>query len=156
MVKKTLFVLVWFAAAVFMVNIPGACLAQPADNTKINQRDRAQEELTADQQGETKQDREMTQKIRRAIVKDKSLSTYAHNLKIITVGGVVTLKGPVKSAEEKRAIEEKATQIAGKEKIKSEIDIAPDKNPKDTRIAPDPKETRIAPDKNPKETREVK
>jgi osmotically-inducible protein OsmY len=105
-------------------------LAQPADNTKINQRDRSQKELTADQQGETKQDREITQKIRRAIVNDKSLSTYAHNVKIITVGGMVTLKGPVKSEEEKRAIEEKATQIAGNEKIKSEIDIATKKTRK--------------------------
>ena len=130
MVKKALLFLVWFASAVFIVNIPGACLAQPADNTKINQRDRSQKELTADQQGETKQDREITQKIRRALVNDKSLSTYAHNVKIITVGGMVTLKGPVKSEEEKRAVEEKATQIAGNEKIKSEIDIAPKKTRK--------------------------
>lgn len=128
--KKALLFLVWFASAVFIVNIPGACLAQPADNTKINQRDRSQKELTADQQGETKQDREITQKIRRALVNDKSLSTYAHNVKIITVGGMVTLKGPVKSEEEKRAIEEKAAQIAGNEKIKSEIDIAPKKTRK--------------------------
>jgi hyperosmotically inducible protein len=130
MVKKTLLFLVWFASAVFIVNIPGACLAQPADNTKINQRDRFPKELTADQQGETKQDIEITQKIRRAIVNDKSLSTYAHNVKIITVGGMVTLKGPVKSEEEKSAIEEKATQIAGNEKVKSEIDIAPNKTRK--------------------------
>src|SRR5450759_5292095 len=102
MVKKTLFFLVWFASAVFIVNIPGACLAQPADNTKINQRDRSQKELTADQQGETKQDREMTQKIRRAIVHDKSLPTDANNGKISTGGGRVTRKGPVRSEEEKR------------------------------------------------------
>ena len=130
MAKKTLIFMVWFASVVFLVNIPGACLAQPADNTKINQRDRSQKELTADQQGETKQDREITQKIRRAIVNDKSLSTYANNVKIITVGGMVTLKGPVRSEEEKRAIEEKAAQIAGNDKIKSEIDIVPKKTPK--------------------------
>ena len=130
MVKKTLLFLVWFASAVFIVNIPGACLAQPADNTKINQRDRSPKELTADQQGETKQDREITQKIRRALVNDKSLSTYAHNVKIITVDGMVTLKGPVRSEDEKRVIEEKAAQIAGKDKIKSEIEIAPTKTSK--------------------------
>ena len=130
MVKKALLFLVWFASAVFLVNIPGACLAQPADNTQINQRDRSPQELTADQQGETKQDREITQKIRRAIVNDKLLSTYANNVKIITVGGMVTLKGPVRSEEEKRAIEEKAAQIAGNDKIKSEIDIAPKKTRK--------------------------
>jgi len=125
MAKKTLFVMVLFVSAVVFVNIPGACLAQPADNTKINELDRSQKELTADQQGETKQDREITQKIRRAIVNDKSLSTNAHNVKIITVGGMVTLKGPVGSEEEKRGIEEIAAQIAGNGKIKSEIGIAP-------------------------------
>ena len=130
MAKKTLVFMVWFASVVFLVNIPGACLAQPADNTKINQRDRSQKELTADQQGETKQDREITQKIRRAIVTDKSLSTNAHNVKIITVGGMVTLKGPVRSEEEKRAVEEKAAQIAGNGNIKSEIGIAPKKTRK--------------------------
>ena len=89
MAKKTLLFMVWFVSVVFLVNIPGVCLAQSADNTKINKRDGSQKELTAEQQGETKQDREITQKIRRAIVNDKSLSTYAHNVKIITVGGMV-------------------------------------------------------------------
>ena len=112
-------------AAVFLVNIPGACWAQAADNTGINTRDQSQKERTAGQQGETKPDREITQKIRRAIVTDKSLSTYAHNVKIITVDGMVTLKGPVRSEDEKRTIQEKAGQIAGKNKIKSEIEIVP-------------------------------
>jgi len=125
MTKKTLLFMVLIVSAVFLVNIPGACLAQPADNTKINKRDASPKELTADQQGETKEDREITQKIRQAVVDDKSLSTYAHNVKIITVGGMVTLKGPVRSEEEKRVIEEKAAQIVEKGKIKSEIDIAP-------------------------------
>ena len=125
MAKKTLVFMVLFVSAVVLVNIPGACLAQSADDTKINKRDGSQKELTADQQGETKQDRDITQEIRRAVVNDNSLSTYAHNVKIITVGGMVTLKGPVRSEEEKRAIEEKAAQIAGNGKIKSEIDIAP-------------------------------
>ena len=72
-------------------------------------------------------DREITQQIRQAVVDDKSLSTYAHNVKIITVDGLVTLKGPVRSGDEKRIIEEKAGQIVGKDKIKSEIEIAPKK-----------------------------
>lgn len=130
MTKRTLLFMVLVVAATFLVNVPGACLAQSADNTEINKRDQSQEELTAGQQGETKQDREITQKIRRAIVTDKSLSTNAHNVKIITVGGMVTLKGPVRSEEEKRAVEEKAAQIAGNGNIKSEIGIAPKKTRK--------------------------
>ena len=76
----------------------------PADNTKVNQRDRNQNEPTAEQQKENSTDRQLTAHIRRAIVKDKSLSTSAHNVKIIAQNGAVTLKGPVKSEEEKQAI----------------------------------------------------
>jgi len=118
------------AATVCLGNLPGTCWAQAADNTSINKRDNAPQALTADQQAETKQDRKLTQQIRRAIVKDKSLATYAHNVKIVAVGGMVTLKGPVRSEEEKRTIEEKAAQIAGNGNVKNEIGIAPKKTSK--------------------------
>ena len=130
MVNKILLFIVLLVSVVFLVNIPGVCLAQPADNTGINKRDTYSKKITADQQGQTKEDREITQKIRRAIVDDKYLSTNAHNVKIITVDGVVTLKGPVASEAEKKNIEEKAAQIAGKDKMKSEIGIAPKKTKK--------------------------
>ena len=125
MAKKTLFFMVLMIAVAFLVNIPGACLAESADNTGINKRDQSEKELTADQQSETEKDRNITQKIRRAITKDKSLSIQAHNVKIITVDGIVTLKGPVKSDGEKKAVEEKAAQVVGNDKIKSEIGITP-------------------------------
>ena len=96
----------------------------PADNTKTNQRDRNQNEPTADQQKESGSDRALAQQVRRALVKDKSLSTYAHNIKVIAQDGVVTLKGPVHSDQEKQAIEAKAAEVAGgTDKVKSEIDI---------------------------------
>jgi osmotically-inducible protein OsmY len=99
----------------------------PADNTKVNQRDRNQNEPTADQQKDNTNDRQLTAQIRRAIVKDKSLSTTAHNVKIIAQNGAVTLKGPVKSEEEKQAIESKATEIAGSGKVSNELQVAPSK-----------------------------
>jgi len=71
-----------------------------------------------------KADRELTQKIRKAVVADKSLSTTAHNVKIISQDGTVTLKGNVKSDEEKKAIEDKATEIAGAGKVTSELTVA--------------------------------
>lgn len=117
-------------AAVCLGTLPGICWAQAADNTSINKRDTAPQALTADQQAETPQDRKLTQQIRRAIVTDKALSTYAHNVKIVAVGGMVTLKGPVRSAEEKQAVAEKAAQIAGPANIKNEMDIAPKKTSK--------------------------
>jgi len=97
----------------------------PADNTTVNQRDRNPNEPTADLQKNNPSDRDITQQIRRAIMKDKSLSSYAHNVKIITQNGQVTLKGPVRSDEEKRAIEAKATEIVGENKVTSELDIKP-------------------------------
>lgn len=95
----------------------------PADNTKVNQRDRDASQPTADQQKENRSDRDITQQVRRAIEKDKSLSTYAHNVKIITQNGQVTLKGPVRSEEEKRAVEAKAAEVAGGNKVTSELDV---------------------------------
>ena len=96
---------------------------QAPDNTKINQRDRNKSEPTADQQKDNRSDRELARQIRRAIVKDKSLSTYAHNIKVIAQDGMVTLKGPVNSQEEKQAIEAKAAAIAGQGKITNEIEV---------------------------------
>jgi hyperosmotically inducible protein len=96
-----------------------------ADNTKVNERDRNANEPTADQQKDNSSDREITQQIRKAIVNDKSLSTYAHNIKVITKGGMVTLKGPVQSEDEKKAIEAKAADIAGESKVTSQLDVKP-------------------------------
>ena len=56
---------------------------------------------------------------------DKSLSSYAHNVKVITTNGSVTLKGPVRTDEEKSAIEAKATEVAGAGNVTSELTIAP-------------------------------
>ncbi len=97
--------------------------APQADNTKINQRDRNANEATADQQKSNRSDRDITQQVRKSIMADKSLSTYAHNLKIVTQNGMVTLKGPVRSEEEKRAIEAKAAEVAGGDKVTNEIDV---------------------------------
>jgi hyperosmotically inducible periplasmic protein len=99
---------------------------QPApDNTKLNQRDRNKAEPTADQQKESQPDREIARKIRQSLVQDKTLSAYAHNVKIITQDGMVTLKGPVRSDEEKTAVESKAAEIAGADKVTSQLEVKP-------------------------------
>ena len=59
MANKILLFMVLFISAVSLVNIPGACLAQPADNTKINKPETSQKELTVDQQVETQPDRKI-------------------------------------------------------------------------------------------------
>lgn len=101
--------------------------APAPDNTKINQRDRSSDSPTADQQKVNPSDRETTKQIRQAIEKDKSISTYGHNVKVITENGMVTLKGPVRSEEEKRAIEAKAAEIAGPDKVADQLEVAPKK-----------------------------
>lgn len=102
---------------------------QPApDNTKTNQRDRDKAAATADKQKMSAEDQELTRKIRTAITGDKSLSTYAHNVKIITREGKVTLKGPVRSEEEKRTVLGKAIAIAGEGNVTDDTEVAPPKS----------------------------
>jgi len=94
-----------------------------ADNTKVNKQDRDKKAATADQQKENKSDREIARQIRKALVADKSLSTYAHNVKVISQHGTVTLKGPVRSEEEKKTVEQKAAEVAGASNVKNELTI---------------------------------
>jgi hyperosmotically inducible protein len=99
---------------------------QPAaDNTKTN---RDKSAPTADQQKMNPADRELIKKIRVSINEDKSLSTYAHNIKIISRDGQVTLRGPVRSEDEKAAIESKATAIAGPNSVTNLLEVAPPKS----------------------------
>ena len=116
-----------FAIVVVSVLLaPASALAQtPADNTRVNTRDRAKGAVTADQQKENASDRELTQKIRRALTQDKTLSSYAHNVKIVAQGGQVTLKGPVRTEDEKRTVETKAAEVAGAGHVINQMSVAP-------------------------------
>jgi hyperosmotically inducible protein len=97
----------------------------PPDNTKVNTRDRAKDAVTADQQKENAVDRNVARKIRQSLMKDKGLSTYAHNVKVIAQDGRVTLKGPVRSDEERQAVEAKATEVAGAGHVINQLSVAP-------------------------------
>lgn len=93
------------------------------DNTAVNERDRNGATLTPTDQAENEADLGVTQRVRQAIVADDSLSTTAHNVKIITVNGVVTLRGPVGSSQEKSTIESKAQQVAGVTRVDNQLEI---------------------------------
>lgn len=114
-------------AGILMAGVAmGSANAQNApqpDNTKSNAQDRVNGGVTADQQKNDRSDRELTKEIRRAVVKDKSLSTYAHNVKIITQNGEVTLKGPVNSEDERKTIVAKAEQVAGPGKVNDQLSV---------------------------------
>ena len=93
------------------------------DNSAVNVRDRAPGAMTADQQSNAKSDVELTRRIRRAVVKDHSLSMLAHNVKIVSANGSVTLRGPVKTEEEKTAIASKAQAIAGAGNVNNQLEV---------------------------------
>jgi hyperosmotically inducible protein len=93
------------------------------DNSAVNVRDRDPGAMTAGEQSNSKSDVELTREIRRAVVKDHSLSMLAHNVKIVTANGSVTLRGPVKTEEEKTAIASKAQQIAGADKVDNQLEV---------------------------------
>ncbi len=97
------------------------------DNTKVNKSDRAAGAPTADQAKNNKSDREIMKEIRKSIIDDKSLSSYAHNVKVIAQNGQVTLKGPVHSDEERKSIESKAAEVAGAGNVTNQITLKEEK-----------------------------
>lgn len=105
----------------------GACKAKPedraVDNTAQNARDKAAVP-TANQAGQNKQDVDVAQQVRKAITSDGSLSTNAHNCKVIVDNGVVTLTGPVASADERTKVEQLATAAPGVTKVVDQLDVA--------------------------------
>src|ERR1700676_2664049 len=115
-----------FGVSLMATPIPGRQDPQqtPPDNTKQN---KDQTNPTAHQQKMNPADRTITQKIRKAIHEDSTLSMYAHNIKIITQDGKVTLRGPVRSEDEKTNIEAKAVAVAGAANVTDQLEIAPPK-----------------------------
>jgi hyperosmotically inducible protein len=94
-----------------------------ADNSGVNVRDRAAGAMTAGQQSNSKSDVELTREIRRSVTKDDQLSMMAHNVKIVSTDGTVTLRGPVKNKEEKTVIGHKARAIAGKNMVDNQLEV---------------------------------
>jgi len=101
----------------------GAALAdQQPDNSGVNVRDKDGKSLTVFDQSETEGDRKITAAVREMIVDDDSMSVNAQNIKIITIAGVVTLRGPVETSAEKVTIESKAKTVAGVTKVDNQLD----------------------------------
>ncbi len=94
-----------------------------ADNTSKNERDRDHKTLTPGDQSNKPEDIKITQAIRQAIVNDKSLTITAKNIKIITIDGKVTLRGPVNSAEEKTKINDLAKTAAGTNPVDNQLEV---------------------------------
>ena len=102
---------------------PNDAMQAQADNTRQNKN----ETQTAEKQTNSPADLDLAKNVRHALTEDKSLSTYAHNVKVIAQNGTVTLKGPVKSEEEKQAVAAKAAEVAGQSNVVNELTVAPPK-----------------------------
>ena len=126
--KRRVLAIAVFCAASLAWNISAApSLPQnpPQGQPDNSRNNKDQSAPTADQQKSNAADRDLVQKIRKSIMADKSLSTYAHNVKIIAQDGKVTLRGPVRTDDEKRSVEAKATEVAGEGNVNNDIEVAP-------------------------------
>jgi len=109
---------------------PGNAAASPgvrssdADNTAVNERDRSSAALTPMDQGPSPADRSITTQIRQAVMRDRSLSFTAKNVKIVTINGRVTLRGAVKTEAERAAVESAARKIAGSTQVDSQLEVS--------------------------------
>jgi hyperosmotically inducible periplasmic protein len=121
LMKRTLLVLTCLSA-VSLAAMAADDKTKP-DNTAINERDRSRETQTSGDQSNSSADLKITQAIRQALMKDSELSTTAKNIKIITDNGQVTLRGPVKNAQEKAKIDQLARSTAGGAKIDDQLDV---------------------------------
>src|SRR5262245_18542841 len=121
-----------------VIGVPGARAAdertvaaaderKDADDTGRNVRDRNGKTVTPMDQGSSQGNRTITQEIRKQITDNDQLSTNAKNVKIVTVDGVVTLRGPVKSPEEKTTIASIARKAAGVKRVDDQIEV--ERNP---------------------------
>lgn len=97
-------------------------MSAPADNSGVNKRDRSSGEITPVNQPNDKADIKLAAAVRRAIVKDKTLSVTAHNVKLVAVQGVVTLRGPVANADEKARVEADVKAVAGVSSVDNQLD----------------------------------
>jgi hyperosmotically inducible periplasmic protein len=120
-------------AVAALASLAAAAAAQnsaPApDNSKANANSVNSTDSTSTAQGQSNRSADITlaQQIRKTVIADKSLSTYAHNVKIVAVNGAVTLNGVVRNGREKNVIESKAQALAGKGNVTDDLTIAPPK-----------------------------
>src|SRR5881394_2571929 len=122
LMKRTLVALACLSAFSLSAFATDNDKAKP-DNTSTNERDRSGETKTSGDQSNSSADLKITQAVRQALMKDGELSTTAKNIKVMTANGHVTLRGPVKTAQEKAKIDHLAKSAAGGAKINNQLDV---------------------------------
>jgi hyperosmotically inducible periplasmic protein len=107
---------------ILMFSVMGVSAIQ-ADNSAKNKRDQQAHEITADKHGTSEKDIKISSTLRQALVNDSALSTYAQNVKIITVNGEVILKGPVKTVQEQNALVSAAKKVSGVTNVVNKTEV---------------------------------
>ena len=120
--KRTLLVLTCLCALSLNAAFADDQTTKP-DNTATNERDRSGETQTSGDQSNSSADLKVTQAIRQALMRDDTLSTTAKNIKVITENGQVTLRGPVKNAQEKTKVSQLAKSAAGGAHVVDQLDV---------------------------------
>ena len=121
--KRTILALACLSAVSLAASAAADNEKTKPDNTAVNERDRSGDTQTSGDQSNSSADLKITQAIRQALMKDSELSTTAKNVKIITNSGQVTLRGPVKSAQEKAKIDQLAKSAASGAKIDDQLEV---------------------------------
>jgi len=124
--KKSIRTTLLVAAVGAVLGLPIAsrtALAQEAASKPDNSAQNTNQPQTAQDQSNAQSDLETTAKVRKAIIADKDLSTYAHNIKVITRNGTVTLMGPVKSDDEKQKIETDVTGVVSRDNLVDQLTV---------------------------------
>jgi hyperosmotically inducible periplasmic protein len=112
------------ALAALALALPLRAHANDAENSKRNTVDRNEATVTPGDQGESKSDIAITKQVRKAVVAHDGFSVDAKNVKIVTNGGVVTLRGPVKTASEKEMVASLAAQTDGVKRVDDQLEVA--------------------------------
>ncbi|MBX9654143.1 BON domain-containing protein [bacterium] len=113
----------WVGCVVVIAGCADAPQPAVPDNTAINERDRNDAVKTPIDQNENQPDVDRTASIRKEVVARSNFSTNAHNVKIITQNGKVTLRGPVDSEEERNEIGRIASDVAGKDNVDNQLEV---------------------------------
>ncbi len=120
---RTMLLIASTGAALCLPVASRSALAQDAASKPDNSAQNANQDQTAQDQSNVEADRETTAKVRKALIADKDLSMYAHNIKVITRNGTVTLKGPVKSDDEKQKVESDVAGVVSHDSLVDQLTV---------------------------------
>ena len=122
--QQSLRVALSVCACVGVLLMTSASAQQAArETTRDKPKGRAAAEVPRSSHLKTRSDEEITRQIRQTLLSNKKLSAAARKIQIITKAQYVTLKGQVRTPEEKSWVEGKAAEVAGDDYVMNELTV---------------------------------